>query len=116
MEARNSSAERRSKMLPVSIGEDRFLASAAELGAFDVETLDGVAGGHDAAPVGAVPEAEGVAEFVGRFFEEAIAQQVRARRHAVELLFQARGGYHGAIAVELRLAENESQDGHVEVG
>src|ERR1017187_6400416 len=79
IEARNSSAERRSRIsaaatLPVSILEDGFPAGAAELGVFDVQMLDGVAGGHDAAPVRAVAKTERVAEFVGRLLEQAFAQ------------------------------------------
>src|SRR3974390_751360 len=67
---------------------DVLRAFGAEGGGFDVEFFDSVAGGHDAAPVGAVAEAVGVAQFVDGFLDEAVEEDVTAVGEAVEAVVE----------------------------
>ena len=50
-----------------------------------------------------------MAQLVRRLLNQPLQEQLLAPRQAVEFLLQPRGGYHGAIPVELRLAEDEGQ-------
>lgn len=70
---------------------------------------------HDAGPVEAVFQAEGVSEFVDGFFFEAILEQETVRRQAIEFFVQSRGRHEGTAATQLGFAEDKGEDRDVEV-
>lgn len=72
-------------------------------------------GGHDALPVQAVPQPEGVAEFVQRLFDQPFGSQSRVRGQAIKLLAQAANRHQAAGPAELRFAENEREHGDEQV-
>src|SRR4051794_26656846 len=71
---------------------DELSTLSAEVKAFDVQLIDGVAGRHHAAPVVTVPEPKRVAEFVNGFLCQALAQQLLPGRETVEALVETLEG------------------------
>src|ERR1035441_2376597 len=72
-------------------------------------------GRHRAGVVVAVREIEGVSDLVYRFLDEPLHQDAGVMRQAIELLLQPVERDDCARAAHLRLAENKSQNGNVEV-
>src|ERR1019366_7763067 len=79
------------------------------------DPFHGVGRGHGAAVVIAVRQIDGVAEFMDRFFNHALAKQFRVGEKAVYLLAQPVHGDHGAGSTHLRLAENEGKNRDVQI-
>lgn len=91
-------------------------AGGAEIGVLEIEFFDGVGGDHDAAPIVAVAESLGVAEFVEGLLDEAEVEGGVVGWEAVELLAKAVEGDEGGAPGHLGFAEDEGEDGDVEVG
>src|SRR5689334_10831362 len=93
--------------LSIELAHYYLPAAFTELRSLHVQPFDPITGRHDAPPVRAVAQAEGVAEFVDRGFKQPLSQQVFARRHAVKLFAKPGDRYGGTVTFQLRLAENK---------
>src|SRR5689334_18754974 len=62
-----------------------------------------------------MPQPESMAKLMRSLFEQALAQDILARRHSVEFIVQARGRNNRAVALELSLAEDEREHRDVKV-
>ena len=92
---------------------DSFEACRAKFGIFQVNALDAVGRSHDAGPVEAMLQAEGVAELVDGFLFQAIVEQEAVRGKTIEFIVQATGGDESAAAIQLGFAEDESKNGDI---
>src|SRR5207245_2610402 len=80
-----------------------------------VYSFHAVGGTHYASVVGAMAEAEGVAQFVEGFFQQALREKLWVGRHAIEFLPEPVHRDDRAVVGELRLAEDKGQNGDIEV-
>lgn len=95
--------------------QDAAAAGVAIGVSLQIQPVDGGARSHGAAPIVAVSQTVGVAEFMESLFRQAIQRESGFGRQAVELLAEAERGDQSGTAGELGFAEDEGEDGNIKI-
>ena len=92
-------------------GLQMFLAMQTEIRRFEVDIFDVRGGIHDAGQYTAVSKSERMAQFMQSFLEAPICEDAPGWGKTVKLVVEAKGGKHRGTVVQLRLTEDEGEDG-----
>lgn len=86
-------------------------ARPAKLRRLKVQMRDVMGRSHDAPPVEAMVETQDMAQLMGGFLDQALAEQIGIRRETVELFTKAVKGHDGATSPTLGFPKEIGEDG-----